>query len=474
MPAAAWLRPRAFGGMPVPLSRALATPGAAVPTGTEPPGATRSAPTRPFSLSDLDGALRWSWALSSGTVLLVLVAAGLRLGAMRRRWRASIVNGRSVLLSENVGPAVAGLLPPRVVIPAWALRLGEREQQLMLAHEEEHIGAGDPWLLAASAMVLVLAPWNPGLWWQVRRLRLAVEIDCDARVLARGGDAARYGELLLHVGRHRARLPLGAPALGEPSSFLERRIRRMVTGLPRWRWAGVAAGMGVAAAALVAACEAPRPVAPKAESDPSAVGPERAPYSPDAAYLRRLAHQYHPEVFTQLLPDAAIAFVFDAQDSVIGHAAGAREARDHDCLAVVGRLVPKFRASKWSSGGCAGLADKGSVVVYWKALEQVRDSDHVLTEAMVDERPVLLSGPPLQYPTLLRLAGIQGRVLVRAIIDSTGRAEAASVQVIESPHPGFDQAAKDLVLQARFRHGRFHGRVVRVLITLPVDFRTRD
>ena len=88
------------------------------------------------------------------------------------------------------------------------------------------------------------------------------------------------------------------------------------------------------------------------------------------------------------------------------------------------------------------------------------------------ERPVVVSGPRLQYPNLLRQAGIEGRVIVRAIIDTTGRAEPASVQVVESPHPGFDQAARDFVLHARFSRGRLRGRAVRVLITFPVNFRT--
>src|SRR5947199_376858 len=131
-----------------------------------------------------------------------------------------------------------------------------------------------------------------------------------------------------------------------------------------------------------------------------------------------LAHQYHPEVFVHPLPGTAVAFVLDAQDRVIGHAAGVREPRDGDCVAVVDRLVPAFQASKWSSGGCAVTADRGAVVIFWKKLKQAQGSGDVSAESMVDERPVFLSGPPLQYPPLLRQAGIQGTVLVRAIIDS--------------------------------------------------------
>ena len=483
VPAAAWLRPSAFGALPVPLAQPAAEPAVAGPIDSQDGHSALPAPVRSFSLGNLDAALTWAWGLSSVALLCSLGAAALRLAAVRRSWRGATVDGRAVLVSNNVGPAVAGLWPPRIVLPEWALRLGDRERRLMLAHEDQHVRAWDPWLLAAAMSLLVLAPWNPVLWWQVRRLRLAVEMDCDARVLAHDGDAPAYGELLLRVEQRRARLPLGAPALGEPVSFLGRRIRRMVTALPRWRWTRATAATMVAGAAIIAACEAPRPVGPKAESEPPAVmelergaTQHQAPTTPSywpaywPANLRRLAHQYYPDVFAHPLPGAAIAFVFDARDSVIGHAAGFREAGDDGCLGVVDRLVPAFHTSKASLSGCARAANR-AVIVYWKALKQVQSSDDVLTESMVDERPVFLSGPPLEYPNLLRQAGIQGRVLVRAIIDTTGRAEPASVQVVESPHPGFDQAARNAVLQARFRGGRFRGRAVRVLITFPVNFR---
>ena len=68
---------------------------------------------------------------------------------------------------------------------------------------------------------------------------------------------------------------------------------------------------------------------------------------------------------------------------------------------------------------------------------------------------------------------VQGRVLVQAIIDTTGGAEPSSVMIIQSPNPGFDQPAKNYVLRALFRPGRVHGRAVRVLLNLPIDFKIR-
>lgn len=100
-------------------------------------------------------------------------------------------------------------------------------------------------------------------------------------------------------------------------------------------------------------------------------------------------------------------------------------------------------------------------------------SDQVFMESVVEERPEVLSGPSLVYPDLLRQAGVQGRVLVQAIIDTSGRAEPPSVKIIQSPNPGFDQSAKNYVLRALFRPARVHGRAVRVLVNLPIDFKIK-
>ena len=98
------------------------------------------------------------------------------------------------------------------------------------------------------------------------------------------------------------------------------------------------------------------------------------------------------------------------------------------------------------------------------------DGSEVYAEAIVEEKPALLSAPPPVYPALLRQARIQGRVMVRAIIDTTGRVEPTSVRIIASPSAAFDQPTKDWVLKALFRPARLHGQAVRVYINLPVDY----
>lgn len=140
---------------------------------------------------------------------------------------AAIVDGIPVVVTDEVGPATVGLLRARVLLPRWALALPQSQRQYVLRHENEHRRAHDGLLLFIASLPLVLAPWNLALWWQVRRLSLAVEMDCDARVIDALGDAHTYGELLLRVAEAGSRAPHLQPAfLG--AGMLERRLTQLV------------------------------------------------------------------------------------------------------------------------------------------------------------------------------------------------------------------------------------------------------
>ena len=91
--------------------------------------------------------------------------------------RGDVVDGIPVLVTDKVGPATVGLLRTRVLLPRWALALPQSERQYVLRHENEHRRAHDALLLFVASLPLVLAPWNLALWWQLRRLSLAVEMD---------------------------------------------------------------------------------------------------------------------------------------------------------------------------------------------------------------------------------------------------------------------------------------------------------
>jgi hypothetical protein len=184
-------------------------------------------------------------------LLLVLFAVELiRLARTRRRWKPGTVDGTAVLISADFGPAIVGVWRPQIVIPAWALELRADQRALMMAHESEHVAHRDSRWLGAAFLAVLIAPWNVGLWWLLRRFRIAMELDCDQRVLRRGYDVAAYGELLLEIGRRSSGRSLLAAGFAERRSMLRTRIDRMTapaSGAHGWR-------IAVGAALLLGAC----------------------------------------------------------------------------------------------------------------------------------------------------------------------------------------------------------------------------
>src|SRR5690606_6470707 len=131
--------------------------------------------------------------------------------------------------SPDAGPAVVGFYPMQVVVPEWICSRPAREQQLVLAHEREHVLARDPLVLLGACVAVSIMPWNPALWFALSRLRLAIEIDCDRRVLQQGASAVTYGSLLLELSAFPSSLGSTVPALSYHRSHLERRLIAMTS-----------------------------------------------------------------------------------------------------------------------------------------------------------------------------------------------------------------------------------------------------
>ncbi len=220
------------------------------------------------------------WIGASLAWLVLFARGAIGLHRRRARWRSADLDGIRVLVAPDAGPAVVGVFAPRVVIPEWALSLDAPSRALMLTHEAEHIRARDPLLLVVAAFTTALFPWNAVLWLLVRRVRLAIEIDCDRRVLGASARQREYGMLLLAVGaRQSASLPL-ATSLAERRPFLERRIRAMTTTTSRHPRLVSAACIALALVATTAAVRAPRPASLVVRETPPVPQSVQAPAVP--------------------------------------------------------------------------------------------------------------------------------------------------------------------------------------------------
>lgn len=229
------------------------------------------------------------WIAGSALLLALLVWSGWGLRIARRRGEPARIAGvPAVVAAGGFGPAVVGVLRPEVLLPAWVRDLPPLERRIVAAHEWEHVRARDTLLLALAAAVLVAAPWNLVLWWQHRRLRDAIETDCDARLIARGIDRRAYGQVLLSTAGRSRSFPLLSPSLARSRSTLERRILAMTYRAPKHRIARAVGLLALAGVSLAAACDfaSTRPAsgpanplgpAAAAESDHAVPTPSAAP-----------------------------------------------------------------------------------------------------------------------------------------------------------------------------------------------------
>ena len=394
--ARAWVTDRSADGV-AGLTAPSATVATAAPTtsiAAVPSGEAAPTPSRARELvgrlataaAPLDTPLRWCWVAMSVLVLLRLVRDGLRLRHLSRRWRAETLDGTRVLVSADQGPAVVGVRQPRIVIPAWVLEADADTRSLILRHEDAHRSARDSLLLFGARIAVAIAPWNASLWWQSRRLRLAIEMDCDGRVLSSDAPLDRYAEILLATAERRAMRPIAAAAaLTESPSDLERRIDHMSRTAPRFpRAIAVVLALAALAAAAPSMMGAPPEIAPSPASEALATDVGPAP-------------------------------------------AATAKAPSADGLASVAT-----RASAAAPRGGAG-----STTTIRPAAQQER----IYADSEVDVPAKLAPGNrPPTYPMELRVARIEGSVDVEFVLDAEGHARMNTVRIIRSTDTLFTAA----------------------------------
>lgn len=112
----------------------------------------------PSGLHNFDAIIKQLWLWLSFFLLCTLIASGAHLLWRKQRWKKSTLLATPVLVAEDVGPAVVGLINPHIVIPQWVMELPAAQQQAILDHEQSHLDAGDPRLLTVAICLLVLCP----------------------------------------------------------------------------------------------------------------------------------------------------------------------------------------------------------------------------------------------------------------------------------------------------------------------------
>ena len=411
--------------------------------------------------------LALAWAAASGVLLAWLGMSAARLRSAERGWGREELDGVAVLVSERMGPAAMGVIRGRVVLPRWALGLDARLRRLMVLHEAEHVRARDPQLAVAGLLLCALMPWNVAAWWQLRRLRLAIEMDCDARVLRRAGDVRSYGALLLEVGQRRgARLALG---LAETRTSLEKRIR-MMTRMRTGRGTARALALGgLSALVLAVACETP---------GPTEVGdPERRPMELDDVQgeirLRAAGtgEECEPVFFLNGAPlKGSLEDIAPDGIATIDILKGA-EAREEggDCGLV---LILTKDATPAELRAAEELASRLRLKAPTRSPAELAEAPRFTP---MTARPTLKNTEDVNrllqenYPPLLKGAGIGGTVNVWFFIAADGTVGKALVNTT-SGHDAFDQAALRVARRMEFTPAYLRDQPTPVWVALDITF----
>jgi beta-lactamase regulating signal transducer with metallopeptidase domain len=138
----------------------------------------------------------------------------------------SIVSTRRLAANPSIGPALVGVLRPRLVLPAdFETRFDAQERALILAHEEVHRVAGHTVVNAVVEVTRCASWFNPLVHLAANGIRTDQELACDAAVIAaRPSERRAYAQALLKAQLGPAFLPLGCVWTSPSAAHLRERI----------------------------------------------------------------------------------------------------------------------------------------------------------------------------------------------------------------------------------------------------------
>ena len=98
-------------------------------------------------------------------------------------------------------------------------------------------------------------------------------------------------------------------------------------------------------------------------------------------------------------------------------------------------------------------------------------ADNVYTSFEVDNVVEISAGSVVpQYPPDLLARGVQGQVTVRFVVDTSGSADVASIEIVDASDPRFAASVRAALPRMRFSPARLNGRRVRQKVEQPFRF----
>ena len=117
-----------------------------------------------------------------------------------------------------------------------------------------------------------------------------------------------------------------------------------------------------------------------------------------------------------------------------------------------------------------GTQNAGAAPPFDSKLDEIKEGD-VLPLKLVETPPVLIKSVPAVYPEHARSLGIEGTVMINALVSEKGDVIAAEILKGIKNAVGFDQAALRAVRKWKFEPASVNGIKVKVWIPVAIDFK---
>jgi TonB family protein len=370
-------------------------------------------------------------------------------------------------------PMMWGILRPVIVLPAGAGEWQAERLHAVLLHELLHVQRLDLLAQATSQAACCLYWFHPLVWMAARQLRKERERACDDAVLNRGVAASEYAghlvDLVRAVAAKRTRWA-DAPAMAEASD-LESRVRALLdrnrNRRPLTRRGALAVTAGACAvlaalATVTAHAQAGRGALAGVVKDPSGAVVPRCLVTAknlDGTNQETAQANNAGEYVFAAIPSGRYALEFRAPGFAVAKVSV--EVPDGKAARVDGWLEIGQISEAVTVRGVTGAPKPASPIANG-APKRILIGGNVQASRLITQvRPV--------YPEDLQQLGVEGTVLMRAVISKEGTV-LNPVVVNTGVNPGLVKAAVDAVRQWTYQPTLLNGQPVEVLTTIEIHF----
>jgi TonB family protein len=426
--------------------------------------------------------LAWFWWLGCAAVCGRFLAGAVQVARLAGRakpaaYATPILSdaGAKVRVLESGAIAVPlawGLFRPVILLPAGAGEWPATRLESVLRHELAHIARRDVLTQALAQAACAFYWFHPLMWIAARRQRLERERAADDAVLAAGVAAEQYAGDLLELARAwsvRRRAHAAAPAMAAASE-LETRVRSLVETRNRNPLTLRAAiGIGAAACVLLAPMTGVAVYAQGGGSLSGTVEDSSGARVPNCAITARNQDGSNVEAGRS---DAAGVYRFGALPP--GHYSLEFAAPGFARLALPAN-VEAGKPARLDARLDLGQATEHLTVTGQKPAATVPAAQpagkpvRIRVGGMVQPMRLLEKTNPV-YPPELEQQGVEGTVLIRAVISRDGVPVNPAV-LNTDVDPRLAQAALESVRQWRYQPSRLNGETVETATTITVEFR---